>query len=61
MNLEADVHCRVAVGDRTWDALAEALDPPGSARVVTGLILKYGTGAERLGRGLAFRLRPATG
>ena len=57
-NLEADPHCRLTVGVRAWDAIAEPLDPTDTARAVTELILRYGTPAERLGRGPAFRLRP---
>ena len=57
-NLEADPRCRVSVGERSWEALAEPLDAAAAGRVVTGLILRYGTPAERLGRGPAFRLRP---
>jgi deazaflavin-dependent oxidoreductase (nitroreductase family) len=58
-NLEADPRCRVTVGERSWEALAEALDAAAAGRVVADLILRYGTPAERLGRGPAFRLRPA--
>jgi deazaflavin-dependent oxidoreductase (nitroreductase family) len=57
-NLEADPACRLTVGDRSWDAVAAPLDQAAAARTVTGLILRYGTPAERLGRGPAFRLRP---
>ena len=57
-NLEADPHCRLTIGERAWDAIAEPLDPTSAARAVTELILRYGTPAERLGRGPAFRLRP---
>jgi deazaflavin-dependent oxidoreductase (nitroreductase family) len=60
-NLEADPAVRVTLGDRTWEAIAETLDPPTMQRAVGELILKYGTPAERLGRGPAFRLRPAAG
>lgn len=56
-NLEAEPACRVTVGERSWDALAEPLDRDEAARAVTQLILRYGTPAERLGRGPAFRLR----
>lgn len=56
-NLEADARCRVTVGARSWDAVAEPLERAEAGRLVTGLILKYGTSAERLGRGPAFRLR----
>lgn len=57
-NLEASASCTVTVGDETWGARAEPLEGPEAARAVTNLILKYGTPAERLGRGRAFRLRP---
>jgi len=57
-NLEADPACRLTVGERSWDAVAESLDRDEAARAVTQLILRYGTPAERLGRGPAFRLRP---
>lgn len=57
-NLEADARVQVTVGERTWVASAEPLDETAAGRVVRELILKYGTPAERLGRGPAFRLRP---
>jgi hypothetical protein len=57
-NLEAEPRCTVTVGDRTWSAVAEPLGGADAARAVSGLILRYGTPAERLGRGPAFRLRP---
>lgn len=57
-NLEADPGCRVTVGERSWDAVAEPLDADEAARAITELIVRYGTPAERLGRGPAFRLRP---
>jgi deazaflavin-dependent oxidoreductase (nitroreductase family) len=57
-NLEADPRCLVTIEDRTTPMLATPLDDDEAARVVVGLILKYGTPAERLGRGPAFRLRP---
>jgi len=57
-NLEADPHCRVTVGEVEWPAaVAETLTATEAQRVVRDLILKYGTPAERLGRGPAFRLR----
>jgi hypothetical protein len=37
----------------------EELDGADRARAITELILKYGTPAESLGAGPAFRLRPA--
>jgi hypothetical protein len=46
------------VGERRFAALAEPLDGADHARTIRGLILRYGTPAERLGRGPSFRLRP---
>ncbi len=43
-----------------FDVVAEPLDGPAAAAAVVGLILKYGTSAERLGRGPVFRLRPVS-
>jgi deazaflavin-dependent oxidoreductase (nitroreductase family) len=57
-NLLADPACHVLTGDRAFDALAEPLAPADHARAVRGLILRYGTPAEGLGRGPSFRLRP---
>lgn len=57
-NLEAAQSCTVTVGERTWSTHAEALSDDEAARTVRALILRYGTPAERLGRGPAFRLRP---
>jgi deazaflavin-dependent oxidoreductase (nitroreductase family) len=56
-NLAADPGCRVRLGDDSWSATAGLVEPPESGRVVRELILKYGTPAERLGRGPVFRLR----
>jgi hypothetical protein len=56
-NLEEDPRCTITVGDDTFAAIAEALDVVARNATVAGLILKYGTPAERLGRGSAFRLR----
>lgn len=58
-NLEADASCRVTIGPRTGTYLAQSLAPDEAGRVVRGLILRYGTPAEGLGRGPAFRLRPS--
>ncbi|MCY7417216.1 MAG: nitroreductase family deazaflavin-dependent oxidoreductase [Chloroflexi bacterium] len=58
LNLMADPHCRVAIGNVSGSYLAEPLDGPALAATVTALILRYGTPAERLGAGPAFRLRP---
>lgn len=57
-NLEADPRARVTVGSRQVDVVAEALVGHEAAEAVVGLILRYGTSAERLGRGPVFRLRP---
>jgi F420H(2)-dependent quinone reductase len=57
-NLVADPNVLVEVGERRFDAVAEPLAPGDHAVAVRGLILRYGTPAERLGRGLSFRLRP---
>jgi deazaflavin-dependent oxidoreductase (nitroreductase family) len=57
-NLEAEPRCRVTLGERTWEADAEPLDEPEHERTIRELILRYGTPAERLGRGPSFRLRP---
>jgi deazaflavin-dependent oxidoreductase (nitroreductase family) len=56
-NLLADPACHVRVGDRSFDATAEPLAGPEHALAIRGLILRYGTPAEGLGRGPSFRLR----
>ena len=60
-NLLADPRCRVQVGGRGFDAVAEPLDPADHARAIRALILRYGTPAEGLGHGASFRLRPIRG
>jgi deazaflavin-dependent oxidoreductase (nitroreductase family) len=57
-NLEDEPRCRVTIGDSSWEAVATLLDRPAASLAVTALILRYGTPAERLGRGSAFRLAP---
>jgi deazaflavin-dependent oxidoreductase (nitroreductase family) len=57
-NLEADPLCVVTVGERTGTFRAEPLAGPELHAAISGLILRYGTPAEGLGRGPAFRLRP---
>jgi len=57
-NLELEARCRVRIEDASFDAVAEVLSGGDRARAVRELILKYGTPAERLGSGPAFRLRP---
>jgi deazaflavin-dependent oxidoreductase (nitroreductase family) len=56
-NLFEDRRVRVSLSDESWAAVAEPLDSAEAARAVRELILRYGTPAERLGRGTAFRLR----
>jgi deazaflavin-dependent oxidoreductase (nitroreductase family) len=60
-NLLADPACRVRIGTRTFDAVAEPLDEREHAAAVRDLILRYGTPAESLGHGPSFRLRPVPG
>ena len=57
-NLLEDPACRMRIGERAFDALAEPLGAADHARTISGLILRYGTPAERLGAGPTFRLRP---
>ena len=57
-NLRAEPRCVVRVGMLRAARVAEELDDAAKARAITELILKYGTPAERLGAGPAFRLRP---
>lgn len=56
-NLLAEPRCRVALGEATFEAVAELLEGADAARAIRELILRYGTPAERLGAGPAFRLR----
>ena len=56
-NLLANPSVGVSVGGETWLGVAEPLAGADAARAVRELILRYGTPAERLGRGPAFRLR----
>jgi deazaflavin-dependent oxidoreductase (nitroreductase family) len=58
-NLFADPSVRASIGEDAWDAMAELLEGPDAARAVRELILRYGTPAERLGRGPVFRIRRA--
>ena len=58
-NLFADPACHGTIGPARRAYRAEELDGPDRGRAITGLILKYGTPAESLGAGPAFRLRPA--
>lgn len=58
LNLFADPNVEVEVGERRFQAVAEPLSPADHGGAIRGLILRYGTPAERLGRGPSFRLRP---
>jgi deazaflavin-dependent oxidoreductase (nitroreductase family) len=59
-NLEAEPRCRVTIEDRSVEMTAEIVGRPDASRAVVGLILKYGTPAERLGLGPVFRLVPVS-
>jgi len=58
LNLLDDPACRVTIGERVFDAVAEPLEDADHARVIAAMILRYGTPAEGLGHGPSFRLRP---
>lgn len=58
-NLFETPTCTVTIAARTWEAIAEPLDGAEFARAIRDQILRYGTPAEALGLGAAFRLRPA--
>ena len=57
-NLEADPVCLVTIGELSRPFTAESLTGPERNAAIAGLILRYGTPAEGLGRGPTFRLRP---
>ncbi len=57
-NLLADPACRGTIGDVHRAYRAEEIEGPDRARAIRELILKYGTPAESLGAGPAFRLHP---
>jgi len=56
LNLRANPECTVEIEDRTADYTAREVDEAARGPAVVALILKYGTPAERLGRGPVFRL-----
>jgi hypothetical protein len=58
-DLLAEARAEVTVGDRSWPVEAEPLERVEAGRTVREMILRYGTPAESLGSGRAFRLRPA--
>lgn len=55
-NLRAEPTCTATIGDVTLTYTAAELYGGERAAAIRDLILKYGTPAERLGRGPAFRL-----
>jgi len=57
-NLRAQPACTVELDGRRRPFVAVDLDADLRASAITKLILKYGTPAERLGAGPAFRLDP---
>lgn len=56
LNLRRNPECMVTIGDETAVYRAAELDGDARNRAITALILKYGTPAEHLGSGPAFRL-----
>lgn len=56
LNLRADTRCRATIGETSLEYVAEQLHGADQAAAITALILRYGTPAEGLGRGPAFRL-----
>jgi deazaflavin-dependent oxidoreductase (nitroreductase family) len=57
-NLLAEPACTVTIGERSFRGVAEPLVGADHAAAIRELILRYGTPAERLGSGPAFRIRP---
>jgi deazaflavin-dependent oxidoreductase (nitroreductase family) len=60
-NLMANPACVIETANGAIEAIAERLAGDDHAQAIRGLILRYGTPAESLGRGESFRLRPAGG
>lgn len=58
LNLGAEPRCTVTIGERSMGVLAEPLEGAERNAAIAGLILRYGTPSEGLGRGPVFRLRP---
>jgi len=56
LNLQRNPSCRVTIGDHTDAYFASAVNEAERNLAISELILKYGTPAERLGRGPVFRL-----
>lgn len=60
LNLFEHGRAVVTIGERTGAYEAEEIIGPARDAAIMGLILRYGTPAEGLGRGPVFRLRPLT-
>ena len=59
LNLRASPRCTVTIGDRVGQYMASEIEEGADrSRVLVELVLKYGTPAEKLGRGPVFRLVP---
>jgi deazaflavin-dependent oxidoreductase (nitroreductase family) len=56
LNLRARPRAKVKIGDSTFDFVSLELFEAERNAAIASLILKYGTPAERLGAGPAFRL-----
>ena len=61
LNLVAEPHCHIERDGSRRAGRAVLLPPEERNAVVAGLILKYGTPSERLGRGPAFRVALVAG
>jgi deazaflavin-dependent oxidoreductase (nitroreductase family) len=59
LNLARGATVAVTIGDDTRVYRANEVGEPERASAIVDLILKYGTPAERLGRGPVFRLVPS--
>ena len=60
-NIETAGRCRVRIGPTSDEYAVRRLPDDERGPVVVALILRYGTPAERLGAGPAYRLIPRTG
>jgi len=58
LNLRFTARCTATIGERTFACEARELSDEARSAAIRSLILKYGTPAERLGRGPAFLLQP---
>lgn len=58
LNLDAEPACTVTIADQTGRFVGESLVGTDRNTAIAGLILRYGTPSEGLGRGPVFRLRP---